>query len=459
VRLVVEITAGARRGQRLEFTDPDVVRFGRHPTCDVAFDPVADRDASSRHAELRREGAALFLQDLGSANGTRVGGAPVAGRALVPPGAEIEFGAGGPRCRVVYDAPAADGTVPPTMYKSTSDARPAPAAAATGPKVGHRTVSMMIEQAMARMRRGSTRLKYAVIALAVALVAGVAVVVVVWRLRPPPDVALTREMVKIMDAQRAASAGEQAALQRRLDELQAKLARARGGAVGSEVARAAHDALFLVIVRSPTGSEEGFCTAFAVGADRLVTNAHCVAAAEDLRKRGGSILVVQNGHPDVRIPVERMRRISGFAGGGTISPDVGCLRVAGGLLHPVQLAARAEYLKLQTGDPMFTYGFPGRLADPSAPEATFVEGVIGRITTLDGRGGEAKDTQLIQHSAYTSGGTSGSPIFDAEGHVVAVNTGGYAEQTANAQAAKALPGYNFGMRVDLVELLLGEADE
>ena len=147
--------------------------------------------------------------------------------------------------------------------------------------------------------------------------------------------------------------------------------------------------------------------------------------------------------------------VRGFVpgGGGSISPDVGWLEVDGKLAAKVALAPAAEYQALGSGDPMFTYGFPGRLADVSAPEATFVEGVVGRITTLDGRAGDPKELRLIQHSAFTSGGTSGSPIFNAAGHVVAVNTGGYVDKS------RALAGYNFGMRIDLAEELLSEADE
>ena len=130
-----------------------------------------------------------------------------------------------------------------------------------------------------------------------------------------------------------------------------------------------------------------------------------------------------------------MRRVRGLraAAAAVISPDVGWLKVDGTLPAKVTLATASEYEALATGDPMFTYGFPGRLADVSAPEATFVEGVVGRITTLDGRAGDVKEPRLIQHSAFTSGGTSGSPIFNAAGHVVAVNTGGYVDKVAGAR--------------------------
>jgi S1-C subfamily serine protease len=399
---------------------------------------------------LRVDGGELWLYDLGSANGTRMAGLPVK-RVVVPSGAEIEFGGGGPRVRVGYAGatPPIPATIANPGYpdeKLTSPARPG----ANGPKVGQRTVALMIEQALARARREPQKLRLMVLALSALLVLTVGGVVVAYRLRPPGDVALRREMVKIMEQQRAASDAERAALQNKLDELGGKL-RAKGGA---DIAKANRAAVWLVAVHSPTGQEEGFCSAFAVGDDRLATNAHCVAAAEELRRRGGQIVVVQNGNAKSRQPVERMKRVRGFVPGGTtISPDVGWLKVDGKLPTKTMLATASEYQALATGDPMFTYGFPGRLADISAPEATFVEGVVGRITTLDGRAGDVTQMRLIQHSAFTSGGTSGSPIFNAAGHVVAVNTGGYVDKS------RALAGYNFGMRVDLLDELLGEGDE
>ena len=53
MRVVIDHVAGSRRGQRQEFPATSRVRFGRHPDCEVSFDPQRDIDASSRHAELR----------------------------------------------------------------------------------------------------------------------------------------------------------------------------------------------------------------------------------------------------------------------------------------------------------------------------------------------------------------------------------------------------------------------
>jgi S1-C subfamily serine protease len=436
VKVVVDIVAGARAGQRLTLDSARPIRFGRAPDNDVAFDAERDRDASGRHAELRRDGDVLWLYDLGSANGTRLQGQSVA-KAAVPPGAEIEFGAGGPRVRVQYDA--AGALIPPTLARPQSR------------RLGQRTVALMIEDALARARQ-PRQLRLLLLSMSLLLLMSIGGVVTAYRLRPPSEAALRQEMVRVMELERAASDAERSGLQRRLDALTAQLGRVGSG--GAAIARASHDDVFLVAVRSPAGQEEGFCTAFAVSEARLVTNAHCVVAAEELRRRGGRIVVVQNGHGRANWTVEHMRRVSGFVpGGSSITPDVGWLQIDGTLPSHATLATAAEYQALATGDPIFTYGFPGRLADPSAPEATFVQGVVGRVTTLDGQAGAVAAERLIQHSAFTSGGTSGSPIFNAAGHVVAVNTGGYVDKS------KALAGYSFGMRIDLATELLSEADE
>lgn len=98
---MIDHVAGSRRGQRQEFPAGGRIRFGRHPECEVSFDPHRDIDASSRHAELRSVDAGWVLVDLGSSNGTYVEGhriteTPVARGAPVA----IDFGPGGPRVRL-----------------------------------------------------------------------------------------------------------------------------------------------------------------------------------------------------------------------------------------------------------------------------------------------------------------------------------------------------------------------
>jgi pSer/pThr/pTyr-binding forkhead associated (FHA) protein len=125
MRVVIDHIAGSRRGQRQEFPASSRVRFGRHPDCEVSFDPHRDIDASSRHAELRvietphtsateLVSQAWVLVDLGSSNGTYVEGHRVTETPVtrnVP--VSIEFGPGGPRIRLFVGDDAAVEGLPP----------------------------------------------------------------------------------------------------------------------------------------------------------------------------------------------------------------------------------------------------------------------------------------------------------------------------------------------------------
>jgi pSer/pThr/pTyr-binding forkhead associated (FHA) protein len=63
--------------------------MGRSPTCDL---PVPSRRASRRHAEVRREGDAFVVADLGSTNGTFVNGDKIEGDHALKPGDKIDVG-------------------------------------------------------------------------------------------------------------------------------------------------------------------------------------------------------------------------------------------------------------------------------------------------------------------------------------------------------------------------------
>jgi pSer/pThr/pTyr-binding forkhead associated (FHA) protein len=120
VRVVIDHVAGSRKGQRQEFAAGLRVRFGRHPECEVSFDPQRDIDASSRHAELRHIDAGWLLVDLGSSNGTYVDGHRVTETPVVAnTPVSIEFGPGGPRVRLFVGDDQAIESLPPAPVEAS----------------------------------------------------------------------------------------------------------------------------------------------------------------------------------------------------------------------------------------------------------------------------------------------------------------------------------------------------
>ena len=109
------------------------MRFGRHPECEVSFDPQRDIDASSRHAELRQIESGWVLVDLGSSNGTYVEGHRVTETPVVQNLAvSIEFGPGGPRVRLFVGDDKAIEALPPAPVEASRPTWLAPAIAGAG---------------------------------------------------------------------------------------------------------------------------------------------------------------------------------------------------------------------------------------------------------------------------------------------------------------------------------------
>lgn len=87
-RLVVVASAGLPPPGAIFALDA-VTTLGRDLGSSVVLD---DPYASAQHAVLTFRGTAWYVEDLGSTNGTYVGGAPVAGIARVSYGDEIQIG-------------------------------------------------------------------------------------------------------------------------------------------------------------------------------------------------------------------------------------------------------------------------------------------------------------------------------------------------------------------------------
>ena len=121
---VVVTMADGREVRRRPFTAPEMI-VGRDPTVDLFIDNLA---VSRKHARLYWDRGAFAVEDLGSANGTRVDGREVETHRLAA-GEKIEIGK--------FEVSVVEYDAAPTVFQTmlvTSSGRPAPLAVLSGEK-------------------------------------------------------------------------------------------------------------------------------------------------------------------------------------------------------------------------------------------------------------------------------------------------------------------------------------
>ena len=114
--------------------------------------------------------------------------------------------------------------------------------------------------------------------------------------------------------------------------------------------------------------------------------------------------------------------------------------------------------ELRVGQPVATMGFPGEIEElnTTVPLATFKDGTISALRPFrqDVVPVRPENNRLLQHNLDLSPGTSGSPIFDHEGWIVAVNNAGTETLVIDQKSGmpRRVPSGNigFGIRVDEV---------
>src|SRR5262245_66634790 len=89
------VLSGARAGQTSVFSQAYIC-IGRHPQCELQFDPDKDLDVSSRHAAVALDGLMYVLRDLGSTNGTFVNGQRLTTDHVLATKDVVRFGQQGP---------------------------------------------------------------------------------------------------------------------------------------------------------------------------------------------------------------------------------------------------------------------------------------------------------------------------------------------------------------------------
>jgi S1-C subfamily serine protease len=410
----------------------------------LRFDPERDLDASTHHAVIARSGIHWVVRDLQSRNGTLVNGHRIHAETKLDDTDQIRFGAEGPKVefRVVPDS------VPDTLLGATEipthPRHRTEGAAAPGGSTTQR-IRVEVAKQTQKLRFVST---VSVVVLVVAVTAVFAynyrqeqirrAEAAATRMRVDSILRASENAVQALQGQVAGLAEALKSSQVQVQQLQSELVSAQKAGNQTQVAElsrrltVASDALrnqqaaaqvnyrsinaanqhAVALIWVKFGAREIFTgTAFAVRPDgMMITNRHVVAGESGSRQPLDLVLKFTDSYQTFKASVVK------------ISPeaDLAVVKVENliGTVPVVTVNAKAD--TVQVGDPVAMIGFPlgvelpmGKAGDRVVAKTTFGAGTVSKVLP-----------EKVQIDGYSAQGASGSPIFDANGSVIAVLYGG-----------------------------------
>jgi S1-C subfamily serine protease len=453
VKVQLRVLTGLSAGLVVVHSKP-FIALGRHPASDLRFDAEKELDVSGRHAAILKQGERWFVRDLGSKNGTLVNGHTITGDVKLDDTDQVQLGSHGPKVEVRLvpeSVPDSAMAAPPSGQSATI--RPSvesdPATLAPPPRTPGRTT----QQIKAEVKRQTKTLRV----LSGVMFGVLLVVVGAFFAESKREEGLHQRAARIMQARidsvLAASdaavrslkgqvAGLAEALRRsqsEVERLSGALASARAAGNAQQVqalsaqlndaaetlrnqqvaAQVDYSTLFdanqsaVAIIYVDFGPGQVFTgTAFAITKDGvMITNRHVVAGSDGTKRPNR--IGIKFADSNQNFPARLL----------AVSPDENAdiavvkVDIAGGNPTVKSLDLDAA---VRAGDPVAIIGFPlgpdlpmDRRAGKSVARTSLTAGTVSKVLT-----------DLVQVDGYGAEGSSGSPIFDQDGDVVAVLYGG-----------------------------------
>ncbi len=378
----LEIRAGERVGQAVT-VDKTYMTIGRHPAADVRFEAYYEVPISARHAAVVAREGGYVVRDLGSAAGTFLNGQRVIGDVPLASGDMIELGRGGPATQVTF-MPVPINQAPLEARVTAGRTGPTPAELRLRPAPSGGITIASIEQT-SRRRQAAVRKRGMVAGLVVLL----GITGYVWQATRSGarEELLRRQMRDTAQRQREI-----------ISTAMLDLAR---------IARENRSAVALVVAQFEDGSSfsgTGFVVRSSKGEALIVTNRHLVTTSGSRSKR---LSVVMDGSSQSY--QAEVVSVHGAA-------DLALLRVKTPSRLPTVRGIAEPNVILAEGAPVAMLGYPlgldlqmGGDWHEVGVSATSMQGTVSKVLPT-----------LLQVDGYGAQGSSGSPIFDAKGQVVAV---------------------------------------
>ncbi len=429
---------GSQSGTQVQLAQA-VIRIGRHPENDLRFHVELDRDASSRHAEIRLEDGRYVLTDLGSTNGTILNGERITGPRALQDGDTIEFGPNGPAVGLtILGLGERRPEVRQTRSSTPLEAEPATAAR---PK---QNTEVRIAEAV---RKETGSLRRMVLILVVLVVGGGAVAMAITMRTARAGQAAVASLVtandslsRLLDARLSQTGVGAAAIQEARAEIDRLSAELRSTQQRGENVSAIADRLRASQERTASFARTDYSAILAANKAAVVFVAVELESGEAATGTGFNLLpdglIVTNRHvvhpPNgqvakrIAVVFEGTKGEWRFASVESISEtdELAFLRITRPGPYPTINGIARDSDKVRLGDPVAILGFP--LGNATA-------GMEGSINTLRpaatlGIGTVSKTLEEnIQLDAYAAQGSSGSPVFDARGLVIGVLFGAAGE--------------------------------